>query len=343
MGEGVHERFGGPHAEALALERAGPLARGATAYVSLEPCGHQGKTPPCADALVEAGVARVVYWAEEPGAEEGGGGDRLRSGGVRVEGPFGMSHEWQAENPAFFHRRSDRPFVAVKLALSVDGGLAPPGGRRHWLTGPEARDEVHRLRAGFDAIMVGAGTWRADDPKLTVRGSVRPLQAPLRILLDGRGDMASDAAVFQDPGPVLIAAGSEACDGLRERLGASAEVLPLGQGPGGLDLEGLLAVLARRDVGSLLCEGGGRLVASLLAHDAVDRLYLFHTPRVLGPGRVPAFPGPTGAWGPEVGSDAGPTEPQGEASEGPAVTRWRRVLPPQTFGQDVLITLDRSD
>ncbi len=335
VAEGIHRSFGGPHAEADALAQAGGEAKGATAYVSLEPCRHQGKTPSCALALHAAGIARVVYWAPDPGQEEGGGGRLLEKNGVRVQGPHGSEEEWRGENPFFFHRpQGNRPYVAVKLAVSLDGGIAPAGGRRQWLTGPEAQVEVHRLRAGFDAILVGAGTWRADDPKLTVREWDPPAVPPLRVFIDPRGDMGATAAAFQgDGGPVVLAVGEPAVDPTAARLGSRAEIVGLPVGPGGLDMACLLDVLGRRGVRTLLCEGGGRLVATLLASGLADRLYLFQAPLLLGPRRVPAFPA----------SDT-PREENGEgtAAPGGSFSRWRRVRPPETFGSDILITLDRS-
>ncbi|NNM32289.1 MAG: riboflavin biosynthesis protein RibD, partial [Gemmatimonadetes bacterium] len=290
---------------------------------------------PCAVSLVDAGVARVVYWAPDPGEEEGGGGDWLRNRGVQVDGPFGSDDEWRAENPFFYHRRPSRPYVALKLAVSVDGGLAAAGGRREWLTGPEAREEVHRLRAGFDAILVGAGTWRADDPRLTVRGVVSPPEPPLRVFLNARGDMAPEAAAFREEGPILLAVGEGAVDRVRQRLGTRAEVLPVPPGLGGLDLLALLDALDHRGVRTLLCEGGGRLATGLVRADVLDRIYLFHAPRLLGAGRIPAFPDlPPWQVPREESEDAGAAELEGR--------RWRRILPPETFGEDVLITLDRS-
>ncbi|MDH3222651.1 MAG: bifunctional diaminohydroxyphosphoribosylaminopyrimidine deaminase/5-amino-6-(5-phosphoribosylamino)uracil reductase RibD, partial [Gemmatimonadota bacterium] len=290
VAEGVHRSFGGPHAEADALARAGSEAKGATAYVSLEPCRHQGKTPPCAPALHAAGIARVVFWAPDPGPEEGGGGRWLEEQGVRVQGPYGSEEEWRGENPFFFHRpHRNRPYVAVKLAVSLDGGIAPAGGRRQWLTGPEARGEVHRLRAGFDAILVGAGTWRADDPELTVREWTQPATPPLRVFIDPRGDMASTAAAFQgDGGPVVLAVGEAVVDAAATRLGSRAQVFGLPPGPGGLDMPCLLDLLGRRGVRTLLCEGGGRLAATLLAGGLADRLYFFQAPLFLGSRRVSA-------------------------------------------------------
>lgn len=341
LAEAHHREFGGPHAEVAALAALGESARGATLYSSLEPCCHAGKTPPCTQAVRDSGVGRVVYWAAEPSSPAGGGGDWLRRNGVRVDGPFGEPREWAAENPSFFHAAAGvgRPFVALKLAVSLDGGIAPPGGRRAWLTGPEARAEVHRLRAGFDAVLVGRGTWEADDPSLTARGPVTPRVPPLRVLLDRRGRISASARAL-DPAaaaPSLVATSPDRAPRLRDRLKGRAEVAAVPQGhgarpgngaPPGLDLDALFRELARRGAASVLCEGGGRLAASLLARDLVDRLYHFAAPVFLGARATPAFPlplvPPTGASPPPVRRD------------------WKPAAPPVRFGDDTLTVLDRD-
>ena len=356
VGEGWHEEFGGPHAEAVALARAGD-ARGATLYASLEPCAHQGKTPPCAEAVRGAGVARVVYWAADPGRRSGGGGAWLRRRGVQVDGPFGDPGEWAAENPAFFHAASsNRPYVAIKLAASLDGRIAPPAGRRVWLTAEEARREVHRLRAGFGAVMVGTRTWKADDPRLTARGPVASRIPPLRVLLDRRGELPNDARALDARlgRPPLVVAAPDVAARLRERLGDRAEVVeaplamddplhrsgqpvPVGRpAPTGrppprprLELAAVLQVLAARGVDSVLCEGGGRLAASLLSAGLADRLYYFVAPVLLGPDAVPAFPlnGSGGAAAPEPAS---------------VLEGWTSRLAPVRYGADTLVVLDRE-
>ena len=329
VAEAHHEVFGGPHAEVLALKGLGD-ARGATVYSSLEPCSHHGKTPPCTEALHGAGVARVVYWAGDPGAAAGGGGAWLERRGVRVDGPCGERADWAAENPFFFHASgSRRPYVALKLAVSLDGRIAPNGGRRFWLTGPEARAEVHRLRAGFDAVLVGSRTWEADDPRLTARGEIEPLVAPVPVLLDRGGRAApglralsgqggTRGIVFTCPGEV---------SGLARRLGGRADVAAVPVAPDGLDLEAVLQSLNERGIATVLCEGGGALGSALLALELVDRLYLFLAPVLIGADGVPAFAGgPTG-------------DPE-------AVTRffrgWRSRLDPVKFGNDTLVVLDRG-
>jgi diaminohydroxyphosphoribosylaminopyrimidine deaminase / 5-amino-6-(5-phosphoribosylamino)uracil reductase len=250
VGEGWHTRAGGPHAEIVALEAAGTDARGATLYVSLEPCAHHGRTPPCADALVAAGVARVVAAVGDPNPETNGAGfERLRAAGVEVEVPGGEL-EWQArvQNEAFRVWAAERrPFVVYKAAVTLDGRVTVPGSR--WVSGEESRRRVHQLRAAMDAVAVGMGTVRADDPQLTARG-VDAERQPRRLAF-GRGPLPE---------------GSE---------------LELVSGP----LEEELARLAEEGVQSLLLEGGPTLATSFVAAGLVDKLMLFVAPTISGSGQ----------------------------------------------------------
>jgi diaminohydroxyphosphoribosylaminopyrimidine deaminase/5-amino-6-(5-phosphoribosylamino)uracil reductase len=249
VGEGWHERAGGPHAEIVALEAAGEKARGATLYVTLEPCAHHGRTPPCADALVAAGLARVVAAVRDPNPETDGAGlDRLRAAGIEVE-LAGGELEWRAraQNEAFrVWVAEGRPFVAYKAAVTLDGRVAVPG--RRWVTGEESRRRVHELRASADAVAVGMGTVRADDPQLTAR-DVGAERQPRRLAF-GRGPLPD---------------GSE---------------LELVAGP----LEEELARLATEGVQSLLLEGGPTLATSFVAAGLVDKLMLFVAPKLAGAG-----------------------------------------------------------
>lgn len=329
VGEGHHEEFGGPHAEVNALGAARDEAPGATAYVTLEPCNHHGKTPPCAQALLSAGVARVVYGAADPGTVSANGAETLRSGGVEVVGPVWTDEEARVENPAFFHAaRSATPFVALKLAVTLDGCLAAAPGVRTRITGDEADREVHRLRSGFDAIMVGAGTARVDDPSLTVRLAPPGRTPPGRIVLDPEGTLPSTAALFRDAGnvPLHVFTRRNAPEGALERLeDGGALVHPVagsGRGAGALDLTAVLEVCQALGIGSILCEGGGRLAASLLGERRVHRLYLFIAPFTLGSEGVRAFP------------------PDADAFS------WRDFLPPHPpvlHGRDTLLILDREE
>ncbi|MGD8289891.1 MAG: bifunctional diaminohydroxyphosphoribosylaminopyrimidine deaminase/5-amino-6-(5-phosphoribosylamino)uracil reductase RibD, partial [Gemmatimonadota bacterium] len=246
VGEGHHALFGGPHAEVAALEAAKDRAEGATVYVSLEPCSHHGKTPPCAEALIEAGVRRVVFGAREPGSRPGGGAEVLRRGGVEVVGPVFSDQRGRAENPGHFHTaRHGTPFLALKLAMSLDGRIAARPGERTNVTGTEAQRESHRLRTGFDAVMVGSGTVRADDPRLTPRLVPPGREMPSRILLDAEGDLPSDAAVFEDRerAPVHVFVSSDVSEAAMERLEeAGAHVHPVRATEDGLDLGHVLSV-----------------------------------------------------------------------------------------------------
>lgn len=328
LGEGYHEVVGGAHAEVAALAAAGD-ATNATLYTSLEPCRHTGRTPPCTNLIREAGVARVVFWAAEPGAVAGGGAEWLRRRGLEVDGPFGDRSDWSVENPFFFHAPSrPRPWLALKLAVSLDGKIAPGGGRRIWLTGRESRSEVHRLRAGFDAIMVGRGTWEADDPQLTVRGSVVPLAPPIPVLLDRRAMVPARlrALSVASGARAVVATSSEAEAALRQRIGDTVDILAVPAAPSGLDLGALLRLLHERGVESVLCEGGGALGGSLLADGLVDRIYLFIAPVLIGGGGVPAFP-------PGFVDDA--------TSASSRAGGWQARIDPVRFGNDTLIVLDR--
>jgi diaminohydroxyphosphoribosylaminopyrimidine deaminase/5-amino-6-(5-phosphoribosylamino)uracil reductase len=326
VGEGWHEVFGGPHAEIVALEQAGSKAEGATAYVSLEPCRHQGKTPPCAEALLGAGVRRVVFGARDPGVQSGGGAGVLREGGVEVVGPVWSERTGRAENPSFFHwARHGTPFVALKLAMSMDGRIAARPGERTRVTGMEAQRESHRLRSGFDAVMVGAGTVRADDPRLTPRLVEPGREMPRRILLDAEGTVPSDAAIFADldAAPVHVFVRNEVSEAAMERLeAAGAHVHPVPHAEEGLDLGAVLAVCWDLGIRSILCEGGATLAASLLQETRVQRLYLFVAPLTFGSEGVGAFLADAG------GLDWEAFEP---------------AQPPELFGRDTLIVLDRQE
>ncbi len=347
LGEARHEVFGGAHAEVAALSVAGN-ARGTTLYTSLEPCRHHGKTPPCTEAVRAAGVGRVVFWAADPGRDAGGGGGWLRERGVAVDGPFGGRDDWRAENPFFFHDPArPRPFLAIKLAVSLDGRIAPAGGRRAWLTGPEARREVHRLRAGFDAILVGRGTWEADDPRLTARGPVTPRVPPVPVLLDRRGRTNPELRALKEAAQArgIVATSSERAAALWQRLGPLADIVSAPTTPHGFDLAALLTELHRRGVTRVLCEGGGRVAASLLATRLVDRIYLFVAPVFIGSEGVPAFPPAAPGREPETpAAHAAPRDagPAGAGGSRPRTGGWQPCADPVRFGDDTLIVLDRS-
>jgi diaminohydroxyphosphoribosylaminopyrimidine deaminase/5-amino-6-(5-phosphoribosylamino)uracil reductase len=290
VGEGWHRTYGGPHAEVEALRVAGDRARGATAYVTLEPCNHWGKTPPCVDALLAAGVARVVAAVRDPMPVAAGGAERLRAAGVDVA--FGTLGDRAAElNAAFLFAAAGaaRPWVTLKLALSIDGAVADHTRGPGWLTGPESRRAVHRMRADHDAVAVGIGTALADDPALTVRDVRAPRVAPLRVVFDRLARLPLGSALVRTARdvPVALVCGTDAPSERTAALaGAGVRVVE------SVTLADALAAL-RRDhaVRALLVEGGARVSGAFWAADFVDRLVTFRAPVVLGTGAVHAFEG----------------------------------------------------
>ncbi len=285
VGEGWHARAGEAHAEIHALMAAGPRARGATAYVSLEPCCHHGRTPPCTEALVEAGVARVVAAMSDPNPRVGGQGlARLAAAGIAVSSGV-LEAEARALNPGFVMRmRQDRPFVRCKLAMSLDGRTALASGESRWITGEAARRDVHRLRARSSAVMTGVGTVLADDPALTARLDDEALIQPLRVVLDSRLRTPPGARILASPGrTLLVAASPTPADPRRALEAAGARIL---ESPAGADgrpaLPAVLAELGRREINEVHLECGARLAGAALAAGLVDELVLYVAPLLLG-------------------------------------------------------------
>ena len=294
VGRGWTQPGGRPHAETEALARAGAGARGATAYVSLEPCAHWGKTPPCADALIAAGIGRVVAALEDPDPRVAGRGlRRLAEAGIAVES--GLFAEEAAEiNAGFLSRvRRGRPLVTLKLATALDGPIATSGGESRWITGPAARERAHLLRASHDAIMVGSGTVLADDPELTCRLPGLGGRSPVRVVLDARLRIAPGAQVIAGARRVstwLLTAPN--ADPMRRARLVDSGVTVIDAPPdpaGGLDLAAALQALGERGLTRLLVEGGAHLAASLLRARLVDRLSWFHAPLLIGGDGVPAL------------------------------------------------------
>lgn len=291
-GQGWHERAGGPHAEIAALADAmaeaprGPVA-GGTAVVTLEPCAHAGRTGPCTQALLDAGIARVVYAVADP--LHGGGVEVLRRAGVQVHGPGSSSvpDPLAAEAAAVNHawltaQRTRRPHVTWKFAATLDGRSAAADGTSRWITGEEARADVHRLRDSVDAVLVGAGTQRTDDPRLTVRPAPSDGRQPLRVVLDPAGRTGPDARVLDQTAPVLLLLADGATPpGLPSHV-QTAQVPQ--RAPGVLDLPAVLAVLHKRDIRSVLLEGGPRLAGAFLAAGLLDRVVAYLAPALLGAG-----------------------------------------------------------
>jgi diaminohydroxyphosphoribosylaminopyrimidine deaminase/5-amino-6-(5-phosphoribosylamino)uracil reductase len=297
VGEGFHRAAGRAHAEVVALAAAGAAAAGATCYVSLEPCAHQGRTPPCVDALVAAGVARVVAALVDPDPRvDGAGLARLRAAGVEVT--VGVGADAAAEQNAAYltHRRLGRPRVTLKAAASLDGKVAAPDGSSQWITGPAARADGHRLRAEADAVAVGAGTALADDPRLTVRLPGWAGRQPLRVLVDAAGRVGADGHLFDGEAETLVATTAAApATAVDAWKAAGAEILVCESAPAGVDLEHLATELGARGVLELLVEGGPRLQASLWAAGLADRLVWYLAPLAIGGDAAPGLLGGAGA------------------------------------------------
>ena len=286
VGSGYHARFGEAHAEVIALGEAGERARGATLYATLEPCSHHGKTPPCVDAIVNAGISRVVIAARDPNPVAAGGADRLRAAGIAID--IGVQeHEAREINAAFFNSTdSDRPWVTLKLALSLDGAITGAGRTGGWLTGEQSRDEVQRLRAASDAIAVGIQTALVDNPRLTARTDPPPRIAPMRIVFDRSARLPVESVLAKTAReiPTLLVT-SRAARLSTALADAGVEQLTA------VDVGDALHKLKARGIVSLLVEGGAGLAASFLAGGFVDRLVIFRAPIILGEGALGAFSG----------------------------------------------------
>ena len=315
IGEGWHAEFGGMHAERAALAAAGQGTRGATLVTTLEPCTHHGKQPPCVDAIIASGIVRVVIAIRDPNPEAGGGMDRLRAAGVKVL--LGVEEVAAKRQNIRFLRRfwpEERPFVAVKLAVTMDGMIADHRGDSQWISGPEAREWVHHERAGYAAIAVGAETATTDDARLTVRGAVVPRVPPARVIFDRSGKLPSDHGIFADAAvvPVYVIHHPATPSRVEPRPGVTLLAAE--------SLREALAELARRGVDAILVEGGGRLAGQLLRQDLVDRIYQLQSPVWLGRGRP--------AWA-ELG----------ERDLADAI-RWHTV-DRRPLGDDTLLVLER--
>lgn len=292
VGEGWHVRAGEGHAEVNALHQAGALARGATAYVTLEPCSHFGKTPPCADALIKAGVSRVVAAMQDPNPQVAGTGlQRLRDAGIEVRCGV-LEAEARQLNPGFIKRMQQSvPWVRLKLAMSLDGRTAMASGESQWITGPQARADVQRLRARSDAVISGADSVLLDDSALTVRVAELGLEPelaqaaaarqPLRVLIDGRLRVPLTQRLFREPGPVLVVCSEHSQRGA-EYQARHAELLTLPAAAGHVDLPQLLAELARRGCNDVLVESGAALAGAFWRAGLVDELIVYMAPRLLG-------------------------------------------------------------
>jgi diaminohydroxyphosphoribosylaminopyrimidine deaminase / 5-amino-6-(5-phosphoribosylamino)uracil reductase len=284
IGEGWHVRAGEPHAEVLALRAAGPEARGACVYVTLEPCSHTGRTPPCADALIAAGVARVVCSTVDPNPRVAGSGiERLQAAGIAVSIGV-LAAEARDLNVGFFSRfERGRPFIRLKLAMSLDARTAPASGAQMWITGEAARADVQAWRARSGAVLTGAGTVRSDDPRLDVRLTYGSwIRQPLRVLLDPMLSCSLGAKLFHGHGALVFAATDAP---VRSQDSARVERLP--RAAGGLDLRAVIQRLTELEINELLVECGPRLAGSFILSHLVDELVLYIAPAVLGADAAP--------------------------------------------------------
>lgn len=282
VGEGWHEKAGGPHAEVHALRAAGERARGATAYVTLEPCSHHGRTPPCAEALIKAGVSRVVAAMQDPNPLVAGRGlALLQASGIETASGL-LENEAQALNIGFVSRMTrGRPWLRLKAAASLDGKTALNNGLSQWITGPAARLDGQRWRARACAILTGIGTVRDDDPQLNVRDIDTPRQ-PLRVVVDSRLEISPTARILQGAGPVLVVAAVEDPDKVAQLGALGVEVAILPNASGKVDLAALLELLGGRGINEVHAEAGFKLNGSLLREGLVDELLLYLAPCLIG-------------------------------------------------------------
>ena len=292
VGQGYTRPPGGPHAEIVALEEAGSAARGATLYVTLEPCSHHGRTPPCTDALIAAGVAKVVYSIEDPDARVSGSGHRqLEEAGVEVEVGDGAEDSARLLEAYIKHRRTGLPFIIAKYAASLDGRIAAASGDSRWVSGPMTLRWAHDGRTKLDAIMVGAGTVVADNPQLTARpGGELAEHQPLRIVLDSAGRISPDAGVFSAVAKTLVATTARSTSEWRRAIEETgAEVLVFDEDRDGrVPLPELLRELGSRGVVTLLLEGGGVLLGSFFDQRLVDKVTAVIAPMIIGASDAPA-------------------------------------------------------
>jgi len=294
VGLGSHLKRGEAHAEIHALNMAGGEARGATVYVTLEPCSHHGRTPPCADRLIAAGVARVVAAATDPNPKVSGSGlAKLREAGIETISGV-LEAESRKLNEAFEkYIRTGLPFVTLKAGATMDGRLAAGSGDSKWVTGEASREAVHMLRHRHDAIMIGAGTALRDDPSLTTRPPAPGLN-PVRVVVDTRLRLPLHLKLFTDgQAPTIVLAAEGADGGQRSALeAAGVEVIGCANDDGRIDLRDAMRKLGEREIGSVLLEGGGKLNGAMLEAGLIDKVAIFYAPKIVGSAGTPLFDRP---------------------------------------------------
>jgi diaminohydroxyphosphoribosylaminopyrimidine deaminase/5-amino-6-(5-phosphoribosylamino)uracil reductase len=295
VGAGFTQEAGGPHAEVMAIRAAGNLVAGATAYVTLEPCSHYGRTPPCSLGLIQAGVSRVVYGCQDPNPQVAGQGlAQLRAANVEVIGPV-MQEQCEMSNRGFFQRMAtSKPYVINKMAMSLDGRTAMESGESQWITGPQARAQVHLLRAQSCAVITGIGSVLRDDPSMNVRGAelalagvpgatVERIKQPLRVVLDSHLRMQATAKLLHQHGPVLVVTCVTEAQRHRGLLSAGAEVVVgVADEQGKVDLAAVLVMLGQRQCNQVLVEAGAGLSGAFLQAGLTDHLVVFMAPKLLG-------------------------------------------------------------
>lgn len=297
IGQGFHQKAGGPHAERIALDAAGEKAKGATLYLNLEPCNHFGRTPPCSRLILERGISKVVFGMTDPNPKvKGGGAGWLGSQGVEVV-PGVLEQECRRLNEFFVKWIvTDRPFVVLKAAISLDGRIATRTGDSKWISSERSRLLVHRMRNEVDGVLVGIGTVIKDDPLLTVRLPKGKIKDPLRIVIDPRLRISPKARILNDTGKTLIVTGTGVSPDKWEKLESKgAEILSLPEQEGHISIKDLLTDLGRRGLTSLLVEGGAEVYASFLSEGQVDKLVLFIAPLLVGGRQAKGMIGGRGA------------------------------------------------
>lgn len=295
---GTHEIYGGPHAEVNALEKAGDLAKGSDLYVTLEPCSHYGKTPPCVDAIIKAGIRRTIIAIQDPNEKVSGRGEaKLRAAGIEVISGV-MEEEAMKQNEIFIHYITRKtPFVIAKVAMSIDGKIAANSGHSQWITGEKAREHAHWIRQRISSILVGVNTVIKDDPMLTVRLNLEKTENPMRIILDSKGRIPLKSKIVSSATniPTLVATTHRmSCEKEKRLKESGVMVCRLPEKNTQVDIRALIGYLADKEIDSLMIEGGGEVLASFMQEKLVHKLLWYIAPKIIGGSKAP---GPVGGSG----------------------------------------------